>query len=783
MVIWNLTAANLRKSKGSAISLAVLILLAAMLLNVGLGIFMKVKPFFLDKVEETNGPHTVVILHDDIYKPEYRDFFEQESRVTEVETESIIYMAQANIRIGNNETGLGIAFLNADNNRRIAPLKPLEMAEVPSDQAIYIPLPLKSNGYELGDTLSVNYLEKEYRYIVAGYYESTSFGMVNTGTLKFFLPEAAYEKLESAIGEAAVSTMLSVRMNDSEQSSQLLRDFKDNTDVQLSGAGSITKTNVTDFAGMSMASTMMIGIFAMMLVAFAWIIVIVVLIVIRFRVVNSIEDQMVNIGALGALGYTSRQITTSMVLQFMLIGLVGALLGIGLAYTVSPWLGGMMSSMAGLQWDSFFHPVIDMVSMLTVLSLVLIVTLLASRRIKKLPPVIALRGGVSTHSFRKNHFPLDKSFGSLQVVLALKTIAANMRQNGIVTVIVAGVTFASVFSVIMYYNMSVDKSALYNMAGSEISDVVVTSHPDKDFSELFMDLKSEDEVGKATKLDMAIMDLNGEDVVVQISDDYSRMENLSAYKGRMPQYDNEIVITGVLSDIVGKQIGDTLEITQDGVTAKYLVTGLTQSMNNSGRIAFMMLSGMQKLIPDYEIGIFHLYLAEGSGQVDRFISQLKQDYAGRIAQIQNYRELGEAQLSTYSAAITSLMSVILFVTMIVVSLILYLVIHAMILKRKQDLGIYRALGYTAFQLKTQIALSFVPVVAIGAVLGGVFGSLGANPLLSMLLYNVGVSNSKLDIHIPTIVLLCTAIALFAYMISMWAARRINKISAYSLIVE
>lgn len=783
MRILNLTAANLRRNKGSAVSLAVLILIAAMLLNVGLGIFVKVKPFFLDKVEETKGAHTIVILSNDLYKPEYKDFWDHEPQVTQVEAESMIYMGQASIRVGSSELGLGTAFLNLDHPRQIAPFEPIEQIEVPSEEAIYVPISLKSTGYELGDTYTVTYLNQEYRFTVAGYYESASFGMMNAGALKFFLTGAGYKKLEAAIGELAGSTMLSVRMNDPEQSSDLLSDFKMKTDVPLSGTHSLYKTNVIDFMGMSMSSTMMISIFAMLLAAFALIIVIVALIVIRFRLVNSIEDQMINIGALGALGYTSRQITASMVLQFMLLGVIGSVLGIGLSYAVSPWVGGMMSSLAGLRWDNAFHPGIDMISVLTVLMLVLIVTLIASRRIKKLPPVIALRGGVNTHSFRRNHFRLDKSRGGLQLVLALKTIAANMKQNGIVAVIVAGVTFASVFSVITYYNMAVDQSALYNMAGSEIADVVVNAHPETDTFQLFSDLKNEASVVKTTQLDMVILSLAGEDSVVQVSDDYSQMENLSAYKGRMPRYDNEIVITGVLSDILGKKIGDTLEIEQDGVVGKYLVTGLTQTMRNGGREAFMTLSGMHLIDPDFKLQAVNLYLEDGVKDVEAFIGQLKQDYNGRIAQVQNYRDLSDTQLGTYTSAIKLLMTVVLIVTVIVVTLILYLVIHAMILKRKMDLGIYKSLGYTAYQLKTQIALSFVPVVAFGAMLGGVLGGLGTNPLLSMLLYTVGVTNSKLDIHLPTIVLLCVIVVLFAYIISMWAARRINKISAYSLIVE
>ncbi|WP_081765405.1 FtsX-like permease family protein [Paenibacillus pini] len=39
----------------------------------------------------------------------------------------------------------------------------------------------------------------------------------------------------------------------------------------------------------------------------------------------------------------------------------------------------------------------------------------------------------------------------------------------------------------------------------------------------------------------------------------------------------------------------------------------------------------------------------------------------------------------------------------------------MILKRKREFGILKATGYTTFQLMTQIAMSFVPIVIIGYV--------------------------------------------------------------------
>ena len=81
----------------------------------------------------------------------------------------------------------------------------------------------------------------------------------------------------------------------------------------------------------------------MILVAFSAVIVLVSLIVIKFRVTNSIDDGMVNIGVLKAVGYTSRQILASITLQFMLITLSAGIVGVAVSYAVIPVFGGVIA--------------------------------------------------------------------------------------------------------------------------------------------------------------------------------------------------------------------------------------------------------------------------------------------------------------------------------------------------------------------------------------------------------------------------------------------------------
>lgn len=89
--------------------------------------------------------------------------------------------------------------------------------------------------------------------------------------------------------------------------------------------------------------------------------------------------------------------------------------------------------------------------------------------------------------------------------------------------------------------------------------------------------------------------------------------------------------------------------------------------------------------------------------------------------ITNIRETVDSTLSTFTAAVSSMTAVITVVTIIVVSLILYLVIKTLILKRKREFGILKGMGYTTFNLMTQITFSLFPVIVVGVALGSVGG--------------------------------------------------------------
>ncbi|MBU5670465.1 ABC transporter permease [Paenibacillus brevis] len=780
MHVLKLAFANIRKTPSAALSLALLILISTLLLNIGLTVLFSLQVFYEQKVEELQEAHAGILMRQEEYQPEQLEYLSNYPGAVKALQESVLLLQSARFQYSGSELSSALMVVNAGAEREFPNPKFSERLESLSDEDIYLPYRFKvGGGYKLGDTFTLKLSDQAYSFRIAGFYESALLGNIDMGMIKFMLPERGYHELENELGEQAEATFLSVRLENSDDAPGLIADYSRQFGLDAYfGAGFFWTGDVVTVKS---ANTMTVNIVAMILIAFAAIIVAVSLIVIHFRIINSIDDGMVNIGILKSLGYTSREIRGSMILQFTGIAAFSGVIGLLLSYLAMPVFGGIISSLAGLLWTTKLEVPLNLASLLLILLTVLAVTRWSSRRIHKLQPVEALRGGMAAHSFRKNCFPLDQSGGSVIWMLAGKTMLGNLKQNILISLIIAAVTFASVFAVMLYYNIGSDRTAFIHLVGSETADVVVITQPGTDSRVFMEEVQAMDGVAKLTIQDILNTEVEGRRYYTQVTEDFSRLDNDTFYKGRYPKYANEIGISGAISKEIGKGIGDQVTVNVQGRSETYLITGLSQSINFLGLLVSMTTEGMEQLAPDYESSVFNVYLDHEDTK--GFIAKLQGQMGNRLQSVTDLEEVFNSQSSIYTAALFSVMLLILSITAIVVILILYLVIKTMILKRRRELGIFKAIGFTTLQLMNQIALSFVPVVAAGIVLGGFMGYLLTNPLLAFLLSGVGIFNVHFSLPLSGILLLGAGMIALSYIVSVLVSYRIKHISTYELITE
>jgi len=530
------------------------------------------------------------------------------------------------------------------------------------------------------------------------------------------------------------------------------------------------------------ARSMMATMIAVIFVSFAAIIVIVCLLVVRFSIGNSIDDDMTKIGSLKAIGYTSKQIISSIVLQFSLIALVGTIIGISATYLTIPLLSDSFSKQSALLWEQGFDFGISLFTLFFINIIVILISILTSRRIYKLDPIIALRGGIVSHNFRKNYIPLEKSKLNLTFSLSLKSTFNRIKQTVLITIISIAISFAGAFAVVMYYNTNVDTKAFKETPGSEVSDISAVLAPGND-SEVFLnEILNFPEVRKAQYIDNVNVIIEDIEALSYVMDDYSARETITLYEGRYPIHNNEIVINGYLAEMLGKNIGDEIVVKYGDRSANYIITGFNQGSNMLGMNVSLTTGAFKKILPSHQQSNIYIYLKDGIN-LDDFINRLETLYSEELTGIIPFERYMEEGASSYYEIVSQIGITILLITFVIIVLVLYFVITASIIQNKKALGIQKALGFNTIQLMNQMSLSFLFPVIIGAIIGCILGITLTTPILSIVQRSMGIMKSNFIITPLWIILLGVGFIIVSYISSLLITLRIKNISTYSLITE
>ena len=836
MSIFKIAAANLRGKKSVAFSLTVLIFIAAALFNVGLTLFSTIDGFFLDSNEALGGSHYCVRFPGSTYEDKYLDFFLNDSRVEIAEVEEAVLLDKVYYPAGGM---LYPNFFCLEEPRSIKGFQIQPKAQVPDTEAVYLPGFMEGLGYTPGSDLTLRFKKQDFTLKVAGYTQSTWFASSLSSIINAYLPRPAYEQLYARFGGGR---LLSVRFHDPADLDAVREDFKKATGIRLEAAGIDAQVMEFTLEDLSSGCTMLVSAISAIVLAFSVIIVLVVIVVIKFRIQSHIETQMHNIGALEAMGYTGRQIQWSIAMEFLLIGAAGVFLGIFSSYAIINGMSSLISASMGIAWKGGLHLQSDLISAAAILAIILVSALRAANKAAKLTPIVALRGGISSHHFSKNHVPLDKGALPLSPALAIKTMCFHLRTYLMVGVIFTGVAFASAFAIIVYQNLGINDDLAMKMTGYELSDVTAYTAAHADFSQVRQALEAMPEVEQTSLFDTTSVEVDDAMVSCYLSDDFTKLKTIEAYEGVLPRYDNEIVISGTMARSMKKEIGDTIEVTFGDVTAAYIISGFSQSFSNFGRQCFLTLDGIRRIQPTFDSSSIQIYLRDGVNE-DAFIKTAEETFsvlapsssltdqeeeslspedaarekaeeklsalmtmygvdsaqyalmvdgelllfgdtnAYQLDHLENNLQLIAASSSSLTTAIQMMSIILLISTLCIISLVLYMVIRSMLVKRRREFGIYKAIGYTSRQLMLQIAISFLPSAFVGVLCGSTAAVLGSGPLMAVLLGGMGIS--RLDFEVPVFLLLAMgcSLLLFSFLLSMLVSRKIHKISVYGLLTE
>ncbi|MCL2527114.1 MAG: ABC transporter permease [Defluviitaleaceae bacterium] len=773
--IFMLAKGNIRKAKGQMIILAVLFLIAATLLIMGLSVIFGFNTHFDELVEELNATGVAFNMSQHLFTPGMEEVFRQNT--TDFEIQRGVNLFDSELTWNDEIIQSGAIIYSMGDSRRLSQWKLVGEYLPLVHDSVYIPYMYHySAGYNLGDVITVIAGGQNLYFTVTGFIENI-WADTMSATPRFFITPDHFEEIYASLPHRQGVFVYANGIANTQNFLNLL--------VVESGLGDVT-FDPDLFLGFVTLDQVISGrtgtafMMSIIMIAFTAVIGVVSILVIHFRIKNSIEEDMPNIGSLMSIGYTSRQVMASVVAQYASIIFISVVVGIVPAVVLLPFVGRVFAVLSGMYWQPGFMPVPVVITVVGLTALVLIFTRVSARGIKKIAPVIALRGGVKTHCFKRNPLPLEKSIFSVNTSLALKSVLQGFKQSAMMFTILLAVSFTAVVALIIFYNASIDLAAFEQVPGIERSNADIVFTEDQDnlpFQEI---VNAHQDVRDSQFFHRGPTTVSGEFALFMAMEDFARRATQNIFDGIFPRYENEVAITWLLAQELGVGVGDLVYMGNDDLP--FLVTGLASGMELGQFGAYITYEGVRVLMPHFQRARLTVYLNPGVDALlfNQEMESLFGDYIFMTVNIDDQFARGVAGF----ADIMSLVGVIiLVVSTFVIILVLYFVIGSTIVRKHRDLGIHKAVGYTTANLMNQISLAFSFPILLGTAAGVVLGVILVNPLMAMGMRPMGVMQANLIISGVWAGAAGGVIVVLAYVISMLVTWRIRKISAYRLVTE
>ena len=528
------------------------------------------------------------------------------------------------------------------------------------------------------------------------------------------------------------------------------------------------------------------NIIAAFMASFSVIIMIIAFIMIIFTVNTNINRDIRNIGALRAVGFTISQVRTSLMVEYSLVAAVACLIGVTGSYLVFPVLENLaLKQLTGLVWEGGFHPFMSLPLFAGMIAAMLIVTFVATHLIRNIHPATALRFGLESHSFKKNYLPLDKTNGSLNGLLALKSTLQNKGQNIIVAGVILAVSYLTAFSSILFYNTRIDITNFQRLLQGDAPDayVNITYDTPEEMYDIIDKIQSMDVVTEAYGLTNADAHSGDYNCYLLYSTN-PQYVYCGVYEGEMAIEANEAVVGGLLAERQGLGIGDEIKVKYMDKEVSFLITGLQQAVYSMGERIYISEEGFRRLDGEPKYSYVRVRIEDATEErVDKFLEDAEKLLGDNCTSTENYYHTQRSTDNVPVFAVSLVILILIILNIFTVLVVIRLLLKTVFIKREKEFGIKKAVGFTSRQLRIQLALSLIPISIIGSVLGGIAACLTTNKLFDLIFSSYGIKNSDLLINpgvIPVTILLVT---LLVFVISFIMSGRMKKVSAYQLISE
>ena len=224
-----------------------------------------------------------------------------------------------------------------------------------------------------------------------------------------------------------------------------------------------------------------------------------------------------------------------------------------------------------------------------------------------------------------------------------------------------------------------------------------------------------------------------------------------------------------------------MTVANNGKKADYTIVGIVQSTAQSGRIFYMTLEGAKKI--GIKPFMTNIYL-DDKDKADEIANMLNKDFSDRlVAKASDKTTVYDSTEELVNMFLMLIICIVVGVSAVFLLVAVSLICKVTFLRERTDIGIFKATGFTTGNLRAQFSVRFLIIGVLGCLIGTIIALFATNPLLSMLMSIVGMTDFMHKLTVPEVLIpalvICLCFAGFSYM----SSKRIRSVSTTELICE
>ena len=764
--IFKLQSSFFRKNLKDIISFSIILFISLLFFNSALIVKNNIDKAYQKKFDKLNTANVFFNISKMQYTDELLNDIKQIEGIDEIEKKNGI-LVNIPIKTDDADQEQNVIFYNLDDQIKLNKYEIVQTNNKKENSVYLSNYTFVHSGLKLGDKFEYKLNDIEYSNNVDGVIEEMQYGNYSSSIIVEYLSSDAYNNLLNNNQNNEVVS-ISIKCKESEKIYNEVNKYLSEKNI---------KTLNKDFDTNSKTKKLSIAnILVLILTLFSSLILIVSLLVSKFKITESIDEEVTNMGVLKALGYTSNEIILAIIMPYIISGVITSIIGISLSLLIVPLLANVIELQAGFIWVPKLDLITCLISFIISITLIGLFTLSSAKVIKKLNPINAIRG-IKNNKQGKNHFEIDKTKGNINIIIMLKNFINSIRQNILLGTVLLFISIIVSFAITLFYNVNMNPLNFVNTLVEEHPDVVITVK--NDIKDKVMNI---DNVKNAIYYDdTQTANYKDSSYKLFISETYDDLANDLCYEGRNPK-NNEVAIGSKVKEKYDLKINDFITLTKDDQSYEYQIVGYIQSVNNSGEVIEITQEGYLNLDNNYKPKNLYVYLDDDSKSQD-LINYVEEYFKDDITSTMDYAGSMNSALSMYVSIVSVISIIIILVTFALVYLILFILVSSIILKKKIDFGIYKSIGYKNKQLISHLIGGFMPSMIISVLIGIIINKIFMKKIYLFIFNNVGAYKVSFIYPLSLYILIGIAIILSTMLLQVLLSRKIKKISVYSLIKE